>query len=86
MINQTNSFSIKTEAVQYNAVLAISKTIKGTSRAKLYKELGIESRSFFFDSLEVFVLFIKLKYNVHLNISINWYLLKITHMILTLLI
>ena len=41
------SFSNKTEAVQYNAALAISNAIKGTSRTKLYyQELGIESLSF----------------------------------------
>ena len=46
MINQTTSFSNKIEAVQYNAALAITNAIKGTSRTKLYKELGIESLSF----------------------------------------
>ena len=40
------SFSNKIEAVQYNAALAITNAIKGTSRTKLYKELGIESLSF----------------------------------------
>ena len=39
-------FSNKIEAVQYNAALAITNAIKGTSRTKLYKELGIESLSF----------------------------------------
>ena len=34
------------EVVHYNAVLSITNTIKGTSRTKLYKELGIESLSF----------------------------------------
>ena len=39
-------FSNKIEAVQYNAALAIKNAIKETSRAKLYKELGIESLGF----------------------------------------
>ena len=33
----------KRESVQYNAALAITGAIKGTSRSKLYKELGLES-------------------------------------------
>ena len=43
---KNQSFSNKIEAVQYNAALAITNAIKGTSRTKLYKELGIESLSF----------------------------------------
>ena len=39
--NQT--FSDKIESVQYNAALAITGAIRGTSRDKLYKELGFES-------------------------------------------
>ena len=39
-------FSNKIEAIQYNPALAIINAIKGTSRTKLYKELGIESLSF----------------------------------------
>ena len=37
------SFSHKIESVQYNAALAITGAIRGTSREKLYKELGLES-------------------------------------------
>ena len=33
---------IKTESVQYNAALAITGKIRGTSRKKLYQELGYE--------------------------------------------
>ena len=46
--NQPNnqSFLNKIEVAHYNAALAITNTIKGTSRTKLYKELGIESLSF----------------------------------------
>ena len=35
-------FSNKLETVQYNADLAITGAIKGTSREKLYQELGLE--------------------------------------------
>ena len=41
-----NSFIEKLESVQYNAALAITGAIRGTSRVKLYKELGLESLSF----------------------------------------
>ena len=40
------NFVNEIEVVHYNAVLSITNTIKGTSRTKLYKELGIESLSF----------------------------------------
>ena len=40
------SFSSKIGAVQYIAAFVITNAIKGTSRTKLYKELGIESLSF----------------------------------------
>ena len=36
------SFSKKIEPVQYNAALAIMEAIKGSSREKLYRELGLE--------------------------------------------
>ena len=35
--------SDKIESVHYNAALAITSAIKGTSREKLYQELGLES-------------------------------------------
>ena len=35
-------FSNKLETVQYNAALAITGAIKGTSHEKLYQELGLE--------------------------------------------
>ena len=38
-----NSFHQKTESVQYNAGLAITGAIRGTSREKIYQELGLES-------------------------------------------
>ena len=37
------SFHQKLELLQYNACLAITGTIRGTSREKLYEELGLES-------------------------------------------
>ena len=36
------SFSKKIESVQHNAALAIAGAIKGSSREKLYQELGLE--------------------------------------------
>ena len=37
------SFKEKLEAVQYNACLAITGAIRGTSRKRLYRELGLET-------------------------------------------
>ena len=37
-----DAFSNKLETVQYNAALAITGAIKGTSRGKLYQELRLE--------------------------------------------
>ena len=44
MTNQ--SFTQKTERTQYNAALAITGAIKGTSQSKLYSKLGFESPKF----------------------------------------
>ena len=41
------SFHQKLELLRYNACLAITGTIRGTSREKLYEELGPFSYSFF---------------------------------------
>ena len=38
-----NSFHGKMEYIQYNACLAITGTIRGMSREKIYQELGLES-------------------------------------------
>ena len=38
-----NNFHEKLESIQYNASLAITGAIRGTSRDKLYQELGFES-------------------------------------------
>ena len=37
------SFHAKIESIQYNACLAITGTIRGTSREKIYQQLGLES-------------------------------------------
>ena len=46
--NQSNNqkFLNKTEAAQYNTAFTVTNTMKGTSRAKLYKELEIQSLNF----------------------------------------
>ena len=38
-----NSFHGKMESIQYNACLAMTGAIRGTSREKIYQELGLES-------------------------------------------
>ena len=43
MTNQIIKHFNKLEAVQYNATLAIIGAIRGTSRIKIYQELGLES-------------------------------------------
>ena len=40
---QNNFFSEKLESVQYKAALAINGAIQGTSRGKIYQELGLQS-------------------------------------------
>ena len=37
-----NTFHQKMESIQYNAALAITGAIRGSSREKLYQELGLE--------------------------------------------
>ena len=58
------SFQNKLESVQYNAALAIAGAIRGSSREKLYQELGLESlksRRWY----RKLCLFFKLKKNKH---------------------
>ena len=58
------SFQNKLESVQYNAALAITGAIRGSSREKLYQELGLESlksRRWY----RKLCLFFKLKENKH---------------------
>ena len=37
------SFQQKVESIQYNAAVAITGTMRGTSKEKLFEELGLES-------------------------------------------
>ena len=39
----TGSFQKKLEFIQYNAALTITGAVSGTSREKIYSELGLES-------------------------------------------
>ena len=41
-----NSFSDKIESIQFNAALAITGTIRGTSKEKLCTEIGLEHLRF----------------------------------------
>lgn len=38
-----SNLSDKIESVEYNAIVAITVAIRGTSKEKLYQELGLES-------------------------------------------
>ena len=40
---QNESFCEKIESIQYKAALAITGAIQGTSRERIYQELGLES-------------------------------------------
>ena len=42
MINQTESFCTKIDRIQYNAALAITGAIRGTSQFKLFNPQGSE--------------------------------------------
>ena len=44
--SNNESFTQKTERIQYKAALALTGAIKGTSQSKLYSELGFESPKF----------------------------------------
>ena len=43
MIEHNTSFHQNIDSIQYNAVLAITGAVIGTSREKLYQELGFQS-------------------------------------------
>ena len=43
IIYDVKSFQQKLESIQFNSVSAIIETIRGTSREKIYPELGLES-------------------------------------------
>ena len=52
--------SSKIERVQYNAFLAITVAIRGTSSEKLYEELGLESLTTIF---KAHILFLQINYD-----------------------
>jgi len=49
------SFSQRLESIQYNACLANTGCFRGTSREKLYSELGIERLVFFYKAFNSIV-------------------------------
>ena len=61
-------FKSKLESIQYNAALTTTGAIKGSSREKLYEELGLESLSIrrWYRKLSLFLKSLKLN---HLHIS-----------------
>ena len=64
------SFCNNLDELQYNAVLAITGAIKGTSKLKIYEELGLESLKFRRWMHHLWV-FIKLRHKVILSIFTN---------------
>ena len=48
-----NSFHAKMESIQYNACLAITEAIRGTSREKIYQELGPSALSLVQETLSL---------------------------------
>ena len=43
IVSNNDTFCDKIESAQFNAALAISRAIRGSSRERLYQELGLES-------------------------------------------
>ena len=80
---QNESFCNKLESIQYNAALAITGAIQGTSKTKLYKELGLEflkSRRWF----RQLCTFYKIRtYNIPLYTQQTYYPKELIHTILT---
>ena len=64
------SFCNNLDELQYNAALAITGAIKGTSKLKIYEELGLESLKFRRWMHHLWV-FIKLRHKVILSIFTN---------------
>ena len=53
-----SAFHVKLESIQYNACLAITGVIRGTSIEKIYQELGLESlksRRWFIENFVIFI-------------------------------
>ena len=46
MVILFNIFHEKLDSIQYNVCLAITGALRGTSKEKIYKELGLESLQF----------------------------------------
>ena len=66
-----NSFKEKLESFQYNAYLALTGAIRGTSKEKIYQELGLESlRDRRVESFSFFIRSWKMKI---LNIYSAWF-------------
>ena len=68
------SFHQKLESIQYNACLAITGAIRGTSKEKLYQEIGLESLQLrrWYRKLEMFykifnIPLFNIKHNFHKN-------------------
>ena len=57
-----NSFHHRLESIQYNACLAITGAIRGTSKEKLYQELGLETLRLqrWYRKLCLFIKFLKI--------------------------
>ena len=66
---ENESVSSKIERVQYNASLAITGAITGTSQEKLYQELGLESLRTRKKIFKAHVLFLKTNYSSKYIIS-----------------
>ena len=64
------SFHQKIESIQYNACLAITSAIRGSSRENIYQELGLESLQHR-GCIENYVTFIKYITRSHLAIFSN---------------
>ena len=74
------SFKSKIESIQYKTCVAITGAIQGTSRERLYRELGLESLSnrCWFRKLTFFIKSLKVcLHDISLRMSI-WSLLLIT--------
>ena len=66
------SFKTKKVCIQYNAALAITGAIKGSSREKLYQELGLESLSMkgWHKKLSFFFKFIKAELTIYKSFAL----------------
>ena len=79
--SNNENFCQQVESVQYNASLAITDAIKGTSRLKSYNEIGLESLKFR-QWFRNFVSFTKLKVLVCLHTCVTLFRKAVTCTIL----